>query len=227
MKNPLRFALYLIFSITSVATLIYYLNNTDIWDLWGYNLGFLVLITGTIYTIYMTIREIIKPEEPQIVAASDGLNVNEIPLGKNFMLDNYYKYLFSFSTAVILFYVIHVLRNNFKIYEDAMSNWYYMADAYTNLILPLFIILDVFITPRYRHHHPVADLIVLFAICFLHCLYKVLIRSFYYDTSKIMFPTIADYIMIFIFSVNGYIFYDYLLYAKQNPIASDYNVYSA
>ena len=124
------------FSILSIATLIYYLNNTKIWDLWGYNLGFMVLIAGIIYTVYMAIREIIKPNEPQIVAALDGLNVNEIPLGKNFMLDNYFKYLFAYSTAVILFYVIHVLRNNFKIYEEPMSNWYYIADVYTNLILP-------------------------------------------------------------------------------------------
>ena len=215
------------FSSFSIATMIYYLNNTDKWDLWGHNLGFVVLIAGMIYTVYMTIREVIKRDEPQIVAASDGLNVNEITLGKNFMLDNYFKYLFSFSTAVILFYVIHVLRNNFKIYEEPISDWYYITDVYTNLILPLFIILEVFITTRYRHHHPVADLIVLFTICLLHCVYKILIIGIYYDTSKIVFPTIADYIMIYIFALNGYIFYDYLLYAKQNPIASDYNIYSA
>lgn len=213
-------------SILSIMTLIYYFNNTDIWDLWGYNLGFLVLISSIIYLVYTTIREITKPDEPQIVAASEGLNVNELPLSKNFMLDTYFKYLFSFAVAVLLFYVIHVFRNNFHIYDEPMTNWYYLADAYTNLILPLFIILDVFINPRYRHHHPVADLIVLFAITFLHGLYKVLIRSLYYEASKIVFPTIGDYIMIFLLTINGYIFYDYLLYAKQNPVASEY-VYSA
>jgi hypothetical protein len=229
MKNPIRMIIYLVVSILSIATLIFYLFNTDLWDLWGYNFGFVVLIGSIIYTVYMTAHEMIKSDEPQIVASSEGLNVNVMSLTKNFFLDTYYKYLFCFSIAVNLFYMVHVLRNNFKIYEVTMSNWYYLADAYTNLILPLFLILDIFITQRYRHLHPVADLCVLFGISFLHCLYKVLIRSFYYDASNIVFPSIADYIIIFLFSVNGYILYDYLLYAKQNPVydPADYNVYSS
>ncbi len=226
--NPIRIGFYLVVSILTIATLTFYLSHTDIWDLWGYNLGFLVLITSLIYTIYMTVRELFKSDGPQIMAASDGLNVNAISLSKNFFMDTYYKYLFAFSTALVLFYFIQLLRSNFKIYDETMSDSYYLADAYTNLILPFLIILDIFITTRYRHQHPVADMIVLFSICVLHCLYKVLIRSFYYDSSKIVFPTIADYIIIFLFSINGYILYDYLLYAKQNPVieVAEYNVYS-
>jgi hypothetical protein len=232
MRSLPRFLIYLVVTIISLATFIYYMSITDKWEMYGYNLGFLVLIGSLIYTIYMAIHELIAPEDPQVVAASEGLNVNNLPLYKNFMIDVYFKYLFSFALAVLIFYVIYVFRANFEIWTPYPDNWYYTADIYVNLILPLFCVLDIFITPRYRHHHPVSDILVLFIICFVHCAYKILMRSLYYKDYNIILPTIADYMTIYLISLNGYILYDYLLYAKQNPVvnvnvASDYNLYRA
>lgn len=216
MGSIVRYVTYLIVSILSISVLMYYLLNTDIWDLYGYNLGFLVLISSIIYTCYMFFHEMVKPSEEGLAVNQEGAqNVNIIE--RNFMVDTYFKYLFSFSLSVLIFYIIHALRTNFKYVDLYPSNWYYIADMYVNLILPVFHLCELMMTNRYRHRHVIADFAVLFIICFLHCAYKVIIRSLYYKDYEIVFPTIADYILIFLIAMNGYAFYDFSLYRKINP----------
>ena len=216
MGNPARFLSYLVITTLSVITLIYYLSNTDIWDLYGYNLGFVVLVASTIYTGYMFVHELVKPEGGRIVAAEGGIGAEQVR-DRNFMVDVYFKYLFCFSYAVLLFYIIFVLRTNFEAWEKFPTNWYYASDIYVNLILPVFIISEHLITNRYRHHHLLADTLVILILTFIHCAYKVLIRSLYYQQYRVVFPTIADYVMIFLRALNGYTLYDFMLYRKLNP----------
>jgi hypothetical protein len=225
MGNPVKYIIYFIFSALSVTTLIYYLANTDLWELYGYNLGFVILVASIFYTVYMFIHEIVKPESPVIVAA-EGIEVQNVLIDRNFMEDVYFKYLFCFSFAVLVFYGILTLRENFKNFDIFPSDWYYVADLYVNLILPVYLLCELMMTNRYRHHHYMADILVLFVLCFAHCAYKVLIRSLYYEQYNIALPTIADYIMIYLISLNGYSLYDYLLYKKSNP-QGNYALFSA
>ncbi len=224
MGNPVKYILYLIFTVLSMSVLIYYLANTDLWEMYGYNLGFVVLVASLIYTFYMFIHELIKPEAPVIVAA-EGIEVQNALTERNFFADVYFKFLFCFSFAVLVFYVILMLRTNFENFNLFPSDWYYAADLYVNLVLPVYILCESMMTTRYRHHHYMADILVLFVLCFAHCAYKVLVRSLYYQQYKIALPTIADYIMIFLISLNGYSLNDFMLFRKINP-QGDYALFS-
>lgn len=225
MGNPAKYITYLLITAASVGTLIYYLFNTQVWDLYGYNLGFLVLVASIPYAAYMFINEIIKSDGP-IIMGVEGVQIDAGQVvEKSFMQDVYFKYLYSFSYAVLLFYIINLFRTNFKEFDMYPTNWYYVVDIYVNLVLPVFCLCDVMITPRYRHHHYLADMFILFLITFMHCAYKVLIRSVYYEQYKIVFPTIADYIMIYLISLNGYTLYDFMLYKRINP-QGDYAIFS-
>jgi hypothetical protein len=219
MGSAVKYISYSILTILSITCLIYYLANTEIWDLYGYNLGFIVLIASIIYTGYMFFFELVKPAEAQLIVGSENVEVVPVP-ERDFMQDVYFKYLFSFSFAVLLFYIIHVLRTNFESFDIYPSNWYYFADLYVNLILPVFLLCDMIITSRYRHRHAMADISILFLICFAHCAYKVLMRAFYYHDTKVVWPTIADYIMIYLISLNGYALYDFSLFRKINPVGN-------
>src|SRR5690606_35687715 len=151
MGHPVKYATYLVITVLSLMVFIYYMSNTEFWDLYGYNLGFLVLVGSIIYTGYMFIHELMKSDAQVIVedASDNVVNNPAIVIEKNFMKDSYFKYLFAFSFSVLLFYIIYTLRSNFTNFDLYPSNWYYMADLYVNLVLPVFLLCDAMMTNRY------------------------------------------------------------------------------
>jgi hypothetical protein len=206
MGSPALSLLYLIVSLGSIGCLVYYFTHLTEWDLYGYNLGFIILIGSLVYTLYMFYLEL-KAEEPV-------QNVNMRPA--NFMVDIYSKFLFSFAFAVLLFYFISLLRRNFD-FSPQYDIWLFTVDIYVNMILPLFCLIDTLLITRNKSSHPVADLSVIAALVFAHCAYKAIVYAITYDTMKLVLPTVADYVMIFLMSVNGYIMYDYMIHKRNYP----------
>jgi hypothetical protein len=207
MGSPGLSILYLIVTIASTASLIYYFMHTYQWDLYGYNLGFLVLIGSIPYTAYMFFYEL-KGDEPVM----NDVNVRNT----NFFIDVYSKFLFSFAFAVLLFYIIILFRTNFQ-FPDQYTGWLYPLDIYVNLILPIFCLLDTFLITRNKLPFPVADLTIIFLIIFAHCAYRTISYSIAYDTLKSVLPTIADYLVLFLMTVNGYFIYDYMIHKRNYP----------
>lgn len=220
MGSAAKFVTYLIVSAISVTCLVYLLINVDWWEYFGYNLGFILLIVGLIYSSYMFIYEIIKPEGGAIIAIQGAEPARNNVIIKNFMMDVYFKYLFCFSFSVLFFYVINLLRTNFEEYKKFPSDWFHVADIYLNLVLPIFCLCELMMNDRYRHHHYITDVMILLLIYAVHCTYRILIRAYYYKESAIVFPTIADYLMIYLISLNGFTTYDYSLYRKLNPLGN-------
>jgi hypothetical protein len=207
MGSPALSILYLIVTIASVYTAIYYFTHTYEWSLFGYNLSFLVLLASIPYTTYMFFYEL-KGEEPLM----NDVNVRST----NFMIDVYSKFLFSFAFAVLLFYFIYLFRINFQ-FPNEFSDWLVTLDVYVNLILPIFCLFDTFLITRNKLPFPVADLTIIFTIIFLHCAYRTISYAITYDTLKLVLPTIADYIVLFLMTVNGYIIYDYMIHKRNYP----------
>ena len=207
MGSPALSILYLIISICSISCLIYYISHLSDWDLYGYNLGFLVLVGSIIYTIYMFFYEL-KSEEPII----NDVNVR----GTNFMVDVFSKFLFSFAFAVLLFYIIYLLRINFNL-PDQFSGWLFSVDLYVNFLLPLFCLIDTFLITRNKTPFPLADITVIALIIFAHCAYKAIVYAISYDTVKMILPTIADYLVLFLMTLNGYFLYDYMIHKRNYP----------
>jgi hypothetical protein len=207
MGSPGLSILYLIVTIASVASLIYYFTHLYQWDLYGYNLGFLVLLGSIPYTIYMFFYEL-KGEEPVI----NDVNIRNT----NFMIDVFSKFLFSFAFAVLIFYFIYLFRINFQL-PELFTGWIYALDIYVNLILPVFCLLDTFLITRNKLPFPVADLSIIFLIIFAHCAYRTISYAIMFDTLKMVFPTVADYLVLFLMTVNGYFVYDYMIHKRNYP----------
>lgn len=207
MGSPGLSILYLIVTIASVASLIYYFTHTYEWELYGYNLSFLVLLASVPYTAYMFFYEL-KGEEPIM----NDVNIRST----NFMIDAYSKYLFSFAFAVLIFFFIYLFRINFQ-YPEQFTGWLYALDIYVNLILPLFCLLDTFLISRNKLPFPVADITIIFMIIFAHCAYRTISYAVKYDTLRNVLPTIADYLVLFLMTVNGYFVYDYMIHKRNYP----------
>jgi hypothetical protein len=207
MASPALSLLYLIMSIASVTCLIYYFTHLADWDEFGYNLSLIVLIGSILYTVYMFFYEL-KAEEPLGVEAG----VRET----NFMIDVFPKFLFSFAFAVLLFYVLILFRTNFYEGRD-YTVWLFSVDFYTNFILPIFLLADTFLIVRNKSASPVADISIIALIIFLHCAYRVISFAIKYDTSKMILPTISDYLVLFFMTVNGYVIYDYMIHKRNYP----------
>jgi hypothetical protein len=207
MGSPALSILYLVITIASVYTLIYYFTHTYEWSLYGYNLAFLVLIASIPYTIYMFFYEL-KGEEPLI----NDLNVRST----DFMIDIYSKFLFSFAFSVLIFYFIFLFRINFQ-FPEPYSGWLLTLDVYVNMILPIFCLLDTFLITRNKLPFPIADISIIFVIIFLHCAYRTISYAISYDTMKMILPTIADYFVLFLMTVNGYFIYDYMIHKRNYP----------
>jgi hypothetical protein len=208
MGSPALALLYLVISLCSIGSLVYYFTHLTEWDLYGYNLGFIVLIASLVYTLYMFYYEL-KADEPIL-----GENINM--RSSNFMIDVFSKFLFSFAFAVLLFYLILILRRNFE-FPPEYDLWLFSVDLYVNLILPIFCLIDTFLITRNKSPHPVADITVIGIIIFAHCAYKAIFNAIHFDTMKIVLPIISDYVVLFLMTVNGYILYDYMIHKRNYP----------
>jgi hypothetical protein len=207
MASPALSLLYLIISIASISCLVYYLTHLTDWELFGYNLSLIVLVGSIVYTVYMFFFEL-KAEEP--IGAEGGVRE------PNFMIDTFAKFLFSFSFAVLLFYILTLLRTNFEEGRD-YTVWLFSVDFYVNFILPIFLLVDTFLIVRNKSPSPVADIAIIALIIFAHCAYRALSFAIRYDTTKMILPTISDYLVLFFMTVNGYVVYDYMIHKRNYP----------
>lgn len=210
MRSPVRYVTYFVFSAFSLTCLIYYLVYTKYFAIYGYNVSFLFLIVSIMYTAYMFLYEIIK-RDSRIGAENVELNVDN----KNFVKDTLYKYLFSFSFVVFVYFIMAMFKTNFHIFDNYPTDGFIVADVYTNLILPVFLVCDVFISPRVRHKHVWRDVGIILLITLVHFAFKLFVFNSVYKDSSIFFPILANYMMIFLLAINGYALYDYIVHKKE------------
>lgn len=205
MASPALAFLYLIVSIASISCLTYYLTHLYDWELFGYNISLIVLVGSILYTVYMFFYEL-KTEEP--IGAEMGIRE------PNFMIDTFAKFLFSFAFAVLLYYIITLLRTNFGEGRD-YTVWLFFVDFYVNLVLPVFLLVDTLLISRNKSPSPAKDITIIAIIIFAHCAYRALSFAIRYDTLKLIMPTVSDYLVLFFMTVNGYVIYDYMVHKRN------------
>lgn len=212
MRNPLRYGVYFIFSALSITAFVYYLIYTKEFELYGYSISFLVLIASIFYTIYMFFFELLKSDNRVVDE-----NVMNDHSHRNFVRDVFYKFLACFALVVLVYYVIYMFRTNFHNFDKYPTNGFLVADIYTNLILPVYLIMDMFITTRCRYLTVWADLLIIFGLVVLHIVFRLFVLDNAYKNPSIVFPILSDYLIIFLLAVNGYALYDYMLFKRQRP----------
>ena len=203
---------YLVATILSILCFIYFIIKAiDTRSGYGY-ISYLspfsfAFICGTIvYFLYMSLNSL------------KGNQVNAEPLLVNnqntlFLKDVYFKYLCSFAIALAIFYVINMIAKKFEVF-GVFSNWVLF---YTNLVLPILIIIDAVYFSHLRCHTFCRDIMIIAIILVIHFVYFVLWNIIYWgfhDGIEVWAFMLSSNLALFIYSFNGYILYDYILYRK-------------
>jgi hypothetical protein len=214
MARPIKYISYLIISILSILSVIYY--ATLPWTQFTLLFEFFVVSGSILYTGYMFIHESKKKDTKDPLM--EGLtHHNSGKHHNNFMIDTYFKFVFTYSFSIFLFIIIYSFRQNFDVFKQQEA-LYFVVEIYVSFILPIFWIVDLCWTgERMRIPKPWRDILLIFIIAFGHCLYKVVADIILNQTFKNVLPFISDYVTIALISLNGYILYDYITFRKNNP----------
>jgi hypothetical protein len=209
---PIRCLAFLLLTSLSIACVVYYLTFS--WIYYTFDIKFMILCASILYTLYMFFYEL-KSERRWDM--NDGMINNT---QKVFMIDTYCKYLFPFLFAIFFYEIILALQTNFAIFTGK-TVIFFLVQFYICIVLPVCSAIDLYTTPRTRNPAPTKDLLILLMMCAVLCGYKLLV-SFLYDwtISKIC-PTIAEYVILALVTLNGYIIYDF---ANHKTTGGDYYV---
>ena len=161
-----------------------------------------ILIGGVVYFGWMMVLG--------IMASTDSSKGETLLGGKNksFMLDQWFKFLFSLAAGAILLQSIYIIIYDATKTPSGFVNWY--VYVFINYIFPIFCIIEIFITPRGRSPNALVDLIILLIIiCVLVLIEGLVIFNYGVRT------TIAEVYSRCIFCFDGYILYDFLVFKRN------------
>jgi hypothetical protein len=220
MINLGKYFFYGIFSLLNILVIIYYFLNLHHWPLFGYDLSTCVLLASTAYLIFMEFHYITNTRR------HSPLSSNEIGHAadrddKMFMTDVFSKYVFALEFIILIVFIVQCFTLHFDLYPLYPSDLFFAVFLYVNFVLPIVHIFELFITHRRRSHSFLAELIILFAIVFVHCLYNFLVRALVYEYAHHILPVIGQYILMYFISIVGYTFFDYVQF-KQSSSATNY-----
>lgn len=175
------------------------------------NFQFAVLVASIGYTSYMFINSF---SDSSINNLREGIISDR---NTNFMLDTYAKYLFPFLFASFIVQVGSLLTTNFNRTDPS---WIvFIARQYQGLVLPVFAFIEIIYTQRRRVPKVIKDFLMLMIICFGFMFYTILFNWIVIGNySSLVLPTISIYFYVAIFTLNGYLVYDFVLHRK---ISSD------
>ena len=172
------------------------------------------MIAATIYFIFLIILEFQTqgnlPENYADIASQTN---------KDFMTTHFSKYLFPVFYAIFLFHIcINILGTDFKFY----SNMYFfqlLAIVHMNILLPVFLLFEMFLVQHARAPKYLMDICILIGILLLRWaaafIFKFIVVT-NYSFSLAVIDLGQNLIMILV-AINGYFLYDFRVFKAGNP----------
>ncbi len=204
--SPLRYISFLTVTILTVLSLIYYMTFN--WIVTTSLVEFYVLVGVLPYSVYMFFYEF-KTEKRQDL--SQGL-VNEER--KCFMIDTYCKFLFPFIFAMFFTSLVNTFMQNMANIQNQTFLYFFIC-FYICIALPVLCVVDMYKTARTRNPAPGKDIIILLILCLGQCCYRILATIIYYGSLAGFLPIVAQYMVLGLVVVNGYILYDYINHRRN------------
>ena len=205
---------YAIVTVLSLLSIIYNFvkalqYNGIIWELYLTQAGFIFLIGTVIYAGYMTFLSFKSAGEP-LLTENMVNSQNTI-----FIKDVFFKYLISFGIALLLFWIISQVGAKFDLFDKFENT----VNIYTSLILPILLIIDAKYFDHLRCPQFSKDMIIIIVTLAVHVMYSFLcnmIAQGFSDGFKSWNYIVANDLYLFVFTFNGYLVYDYLLFRKTS-----------
>jgi len=213
MVRPSNLILYSIVLGLNIFSLIYFFVEIPV-SSFIFELYFLAMIAATVYFIFLVILEFqIQGNLPENYAdlASES--------NKNFMTTYFSKFLFPIFYALFFFYIcITLLGTNFKIYEG-MYFLQFCATFHMNVLLPIFLIFEMYLVQHPRAPKYTMDVLILSAIIIWRwagAFILKLIFTSWYNTSLAV-ADLGQNLLMLLVCINGYFLYDYRVFKAANP----------
>lgn len=168
-----------------------------------------ILLAAIIYGFYMAIFTSCKRKKDSNDSKRETLISNS---NTDIIRDYWFKYLFCLCIGTVFIpKLISNLESNFASYSN--KNWEVIVDlVFSQMIIPLIVIIDTFLIPRSRVPNPLLDLLILLGIIILFVIIEFTKSSSF--SFRLFLRALGMLIANSLFSFNGYVLYDYILYKK-------------
>lgn len=136
-----------------------------------------------------------------------------------FMTTHFSKFLFTIFFATFFVFVCRsLLFSNFRTF-DFMTFFQALVIIHVNLILPIYLFLELYLIEHTRAPKYTADIFILAAIFIIRWVIGLIFKSIFVNnygfTNAI--SELGDVLMGLLISINGYFLYDFVLFKKSNP----------
>ena len=135
------------------------------------------------------------------------------------MTTHFSKFLFPIYFANLFIYIcFNILGTNFHIY-DSITFFQFIAYFHINVILPIYMILELYLIEHTRAPSYIKDFIYLAIIFIIRwgyaMLFKLVLKNNYYLSYSVI--ELGNVLLGILISVNGYLLYDFILFKRHNP----------
>merc|ERR1711957_169515 len=174
----------------------------------------MAMIAATLYFTFLIIIEFQNKgnlSENLVDVASD--------TNKDFMTTHFSKYLFPIFYAIFFFHIcLNILGTDFKFYDN-MYFFQFIAVIHMNILLPIFLIFEMFLVTHARAPKYLIDCICLSAIILFRWgianLFKYLFKDAH--TFGMCVVDLGQNLILCLVAINGYFLYDYRVFKAANP----------
>ncbi|MCQ2820601.1 MAG: hypothetical protein MJ252_25325 [archaeon] len=190
-----------------------------------YDFATYIIILAFIYYLHQLIRRgFYVKEAPE--KREETISANN----PQFIRDTIYRYLTAWVMGVFFIYeLVDLMRQGFGKYKisdsaNAKQVCAYLDKIFCSLVLPIELIIDACMVKRRRCPNLTCDLLVILGVLIVFLLMKILFWKRLRRAGDI-FPEIANTFICCIFSFDGYIFMDWLLF-KSNGGTGNYALFT-
>jgi len=212
--RPTNLVIFFIMLGLTIYSFLYLLIQIDT-KYFIFDIQFYLLLASIVYLGFLIFYEFKtqgKIGENYIGLASDER--------KNFMTTQFSKFLFSIYFAVFFIFICtRFLATNFHFF-DGKSFFFSLVEIHMNIILPVYMFLELFIlvehtrSPKYTW-----DLLILCIIFLIRWIIGLILRSIFINNYTLSdgISELGEVLLSLLISFNGFFFYDFVLFKKDNP----------
>jgi hypothetical protein len=213
MARPSNLILYSIILGLNIFSIVYCFLEIPV-KFFLFELYFVAMIAATIYFIFLVILEFqVQGNLPENYAdlASEA--------NKDFMTTYYSKFLFPIFYAIFFFHIcINLLGTNFKFYDN-MFFFQFLAIFHMNILLPLFLLFEMYMVQHARAPKYIMDIIILGAIILWRWATAFVLKLIFTTGYSFSFAVmdLGQNLIMLLVAINGYFLYDYRVFKASNP----------
>jgi len=150
-----------------------------------------------------------------------GDNYNNMISDSNrfFMTTHFSKFLFPiFFSVFFLFVCRKLLFSNFHTF-DYMTFFASLVLIHMNIILPVYMLLELYLIDHTRAPKYTTDMLTLAAIFIIRWGIGLIFKSIFVENYglSLAISELGDVLLALLISTNGYFVYDFVLFKKSNP----------